>query len=244
MGEFEFDRRRILKSGGLVAAAATAWPALARTDLQTVPIRIDTRRVTGHLPHIWVESVGSDRAAITLRESWRNDLQRWKSETGVKRVRFHGIFLDEMGVFTPTILNGRKPGYNFQRVDQVYDGLLDRGVRPFVELSFMPKGIATGNPGVFFYGMNVTPPKSNEAWADLVKNFAAHLIDRYGINEVKNWPFEVWNEPNLGTFWTGTKQQYFEMYKASAVAMKSLDRRIQVGGPSTASAELLTDFAT
>jgi xylan 1,4-beta-xylosidase len=242
MEKLDLGRRDVLKAGGLITAAA-ALPAFAATGLRTLPVRIDTRRVTGPLTHIWEECVGSDRAAMTLRESWRNDLQRWKNEVGVKRVRFHGIFLDEMGVYAPTILSGGKTKYNFQRVDQVYDGLLDRGVRPFVELSFMPKALATGKPGVFFYGMNVTPPKSNEGWADLVKTFAAHLIDRYGINEVKDWPFEVWNEPNLGTFWEGTKQQYFDMYKASAVALKSLDRRIQVGGPSTASGEWLTEFA-
>jgi xylan 1,4-beta-xylosidase len=242
MDKIELDRRDALKAGGLAMLLA-AHPVLAATGLQTISVRVDARRVTGPLPHIWEESVGSDRAAITLRESWRNDLRRWKAETGVKRVRFHGIFLDEMGVFTPTILNGRKARYNWQRVDQVYDGLLDSGVRPLVELSFMPKALATGNPGIFFYGMNVTPPTSNAAWAELVKAFAAHLIDRYGINEVKEWPFEVWNEPNLGTFWSGTKQQYFEMYKETAVALKSLDRRIQVGGPSTASGEWLTDFA-
>lgn len=208
-----------------------------------MPVRIDTRRTIGLLPHIWEECVGSDRAAITLRETWRRDLDRWKLESGIKRVRFHGIFVDEMGVFTPTILNGFKPAYNFQRVDQVYDGLLERGVSPFVELSFMPKGLATGSPGVFFYGMNVTPPKSNEAWADLVKNFTTHLIDRYGINVVKDWPFEVWNEPNLSTFWSGTKQQYFDMYKATSVAIKSIDPRIQVSGPSTASGEWMAEFA-
>lgn len=242
MDQFALARRGVLKVAGLAAASA-AWPVLASSPIKTVQVKVDTRQVTGPLHHVWEECVGSDRAAITLREGWRRDLDRWASETGLKRVRFHGVFCDEMGVFAPTILNGRKPVYNFQRVDQVYDGLLDRGVRPFVELSFMPKGLATGNPGVFFYGMNVTPPKSNEAWADLVTQFTRHLIDRYGIEEVTQWPFEVWNEPNLGVFWSGTQQQYFEMYKATSVALKSIDPRIKVGGPSTATGEWLTDFA-
>src|SRR5438067_1684266 len=124
MAKFALARRDVLNAGGLITAAA-AWPALAATGIRTLPVRIDTGRAVGPLTHIWEECVGSDRAAITLRESWRTDLQRWKAEVGVKRVRFHGIFVDEMGVFTPTILSGGKTSYNFQRVDQVYDGLLD-----------------------------------------------------------------------------------------------------------------------
>ena len=238
------DRRTILK-GSAMAVAASAYPAWAAQQLQleTVPVTINTRAITGHLPHIWEECVGSDRAAITLRESWRSDLDRWKHEAGTKRVRFHGIFCDEMGVFAPSILNRAHVVPNFQRVDQVYDGLLERGVSPFVELSFMPKQLASGGNGFFFYGMNISPPKSNDDWAAFVKVFVTHLIERYGINAVKDWPIEVWNEPNLSSFWSGTKQQYFDMYKATAVAIKSIDPRIQVGGPSTAQAEWIPEFA-
>lgn len=238
----EFNRRTILQAGGL-AALGTAWPGSALAAEEIVPVTIDTRHVSGALPHIWNECVGSDRAAITLREGWRNDLARWTSEAGAKRVRFHGIFADEMSVMTPTILNRGKLTPNFQRVDQVYDGLLARNVKPFVELSFMPKGLASGTTSFFFYGGIITPPKSNDAWAEFIKSFVIHLIDRYGAAEVRQWPFEVWNEPNLSVFWTGTKQQYFEFYRATALAIKSVDAQIKVGGPATASVEWIGDFA-
>jgi xylan 1,4-beta-xylosidase len=101
-----------------------------------VPVSIDTREVVGQLPHVWKESAGSDRAAITLRESWRKDLDRWHTEAGLKRVRFHGIFNDELGVLAPSIQNrGNVAEPNFQNIDRVYDGLVERGVSPFIEPS-------------------------------------------------------------------------------------------------------------
>lgn len=236
------DRRSFLKNGALTLAAAAAWPALAEEPV--VPVSIDTRQVTGLLPHIWEECAGSDRAAITLRESWRLDLDRWRSEAGLKRVRFHGIFNDELGIYAPSILNhGKAQAPNFQNVDRVYDGLLARGVSPFIELSFMPKQLASAARQFGFYAANISPPTSNEAWASFIQAFFTHLIDRYGLETVKSWPIEVWNEPNLGFFWSGTQQQYFEFYKATAVAVKSIDAGLQVGGPSTARAEWLPEFA-
>jgi xylan 1,4-beta-xylosidase len=235
------DRRTFLKSTAFTVAAA-AMPAVAQTSV--VQVGIDTRQVTGSLPHIWEECAGSDRAVITLRESWRRDLDRWRTEAGLKRVRFHGILNDELGVDAPSILNRGKPeAPNFQNVDQVYDGLLAAGVSPFVELSFMPKRLASADRKFGFYAANTSPPASNEAWASFIQTFVAHLIDRYGLATVKSWPFEVWNEPNLAFFWSGTQQQYFEFYKATAVAIKSVDSSLQVGGPSTARAQWLPEFA-
>src|SRR4051794_15099294 len=118
------DRRQFLQGSALIGAAAHWWSAAFAQNIPTVAVSIDTREAIGPLPHIWEECVGSDRAAITLRESWRRDLDRWRAETGIKRVRFHGILNDELGVYSasPT---ARAPGApNFQNVDQVYDGLL------------------------------------------------------------------------------------------------------------------------
>ena len=238
------DRRRFLQ-GSASAALAAAWPALAQQSPATVPVTIDTREVTGPLAHIWKECAGSDRAAITLRESWRQDLDRWRTEAGLKRVRFHGIFNDELGVYAPSILNrGKQAQPNFQNVDRVYDGLLTRGVSPFIELSFMPKTLASSDRAFGFYGGNISPPTSNDAWVGFIKSFVGHLIDRYGLAVVREWPFEVWNEADLPFFWTGTQQQYFELYKATAVAIKSIDGSLKVGGPATSGALWITEFAT
>jgi xylan 1,4-beta-xylosidase len=235
------DRRSFVRAA-VLASGLTAWPTLA--EAPPVDVSIETRQVTGPLPHVWSECAGSDRAAITLRESWRRDLDRWRSEAGLKRVRFHGIFSDELGVYAPSILNRRPDAPpNFQNVDRVYDGLLQHGVSPFVELSFMPKRLASGAGTFGFYGANTTPPKSNEEWAQFVRTFVVHLVERYGLNTVRTWPFEVWNEPDLPFFWTGNQQQYFDLYKATAVAIKSIDQGLQVGGPSTSKAAWIAEFS-
>ncbi|NYD89138.1 GH39 family glycosyl hydrolase [Sphingomonas melonis] len=203
-------------------------------------VEVDLRHETGPLDHIWSRCAGSDRASITLRESWRHDLDRFRNETGLQRVRFHGIFNDDLGVW-PGGLGGREP--NWQNVDAVYDGLLERGVQPFVELSYMPKKLASGTTKLSFtYNANITPPTSAAEWASFVQVFVRHLIDRYGAREVRQWYFEVWNEPNLRFFWSGTQAQYFEMYKATSAAIKAVDPALRVGGPSTAAVQWMPEF--
>lgn len=165
------------------------------------------------------------------------------TQAGFKRVRFHGIFNDELGVFGRSIMESRRNGGpNWQNIYRVYDGLLENGAAPMIELSFMPTKLASGKAQFGFYGGNITPPASDEAYAGFIKAFAAALVERYGIDKVSGWPIEIWNEPNLPFFWTGNQQRYFEMYKAAAVAIKSLDARLQVGGPVTSGAAWISEF--
>jgi xylan 1,4-beta-xylosidase len=238
-----FDRRSVLGGATALAAASLAQPVLAQAELETVSVSIDTRQVTGPLSHVWAESAGSDRAAITMRESWRHDLDRWRNEVGLKRVRFHGILNDELGVYAPSILTRGKAIPNFRDVFEVYDGLIDRGMSPYVELSFMPKALASGATTFGFYNGNITPPKSVADWGAFIGVFVRALASRYGIGAVRDWPFEVWNEPDLPFFWTGSQQQYFDMYKATAVAIKSVDPQIKVGGPATSGGKWVAEFA-
>jgi xylan 1,4-beta-xylosidase len=151
-------------------------------------------------------------------------------------VRFHAIFLDDMGVYSED--DQGRPVYNFSYVDQAYDGLLQNGVRPFVELSFMPYKLASKNAiHAFWYKQNVSPPKDWNKWDELIFQFTQHLVDRYGLEEVQNWYFEVWNEPNID-FWAGEPKQatYWELYDHSAAAVKRVSPRLRVGGPATAQA--------
>lgn len=199
-------------------------------------IRVDPSAPAHAFPHFWEQMFGSGRAVLTLRESYRNDLRRVRQITGFEYVRFHAIFHDEMGVYDEDP-QGR-PVYNFSYVDQVYDGLRANGVRPFVELSFMPKKLAAKEIlHAFWYKQNVSPPKDYGKWDDLIKQFTQHLVDRYGIDEVSRWYFEVWNEPNLD-FWGGDPRQstYWELYDHTARAVKAVSPRLRVGGPSTAQA--------
>lgn len=230
-------------AGVALFAATLGQPsaAMAQDPVAVESVEVDLAKAVGPLDRIWTNA-GSDRAAITLREHWRKDLTRFREEAGLKYVRFHGIFNDEMGVFAPSIQSQTKTP-NWQNIDRVYDGLLERGVRPVVELSFMPKRLASGE-GVFgFYRGNISPPKDLAEWSAFITAFTQHLIARYGIDEVRQWPFEVWNEPNLmSIFWTGKQADYFELYKASVTAVKAVDAQIKVGGPATSAIMWIPEF--
>jgi xylan 1,4-beta-xylosidase len=239
------DRRDLVATAGaLLATSALTGAAWAQaSDLVTETVDVDINADDGALEHIWSECVGSDRAGLTMREEWRRDAARAQKEAGFERVRFHGVFNDdEMGV-RPKISFG--PGANtnnFQNVDAVYDGLLDLGLKPFVELSFMPGKLASGSATFGTYRGNITPPASMPDWQAFIAEFVRHLIDRYGAAEVRQWYFEVWNEPDLGFFWSGTQQQYFELYKATAQAVKGVDPALKVGGPSTSKVQWIPAF--
>src|SRR6202046_3956233 len=198
-------------------------------------ITIDAKATTTPFPHFWEQTFGSGRAILSLRESYRNDLRTVKQATDFKAVRFHGIFNDEVGLYDPD-RQTKNPGlaaqaandasvYNFSYVDQIYDGLLANGVRPFVELSFMPKKMASDPNALhaFWYKQNVSPPKDYKIWDAMITAFGQHLIERYGIDEVARWYFEVWNEPNID-FWVGNPKQatYFELYDHTARAIKAV----------------------
>jgi len=206
-------------------------------------IKINAAAPTTPFPHFWEQMFGSGRAVLALRESYREDLRAVKQVTDIHYVRFHAIFHDEVGVYNED--EHGNPVYNFAYVDQIYDGLLKNGVRPFVEISFMPKKLAF-NPDAlhpFWYKQNVSPPKSMERWDALITAFGKHLIDRYGENEIAQWYFEVWNEPNID-FWGGVPSQrsYFDLYDHTARALKAVNPKIRVGGPSTAAAAWVDDF--
>ena len=111
-----------------------------------------------------------------------------------------------------------------------------------MELSFMPRTLASGNTTVFRYQANVTPPKDYEQWATLIGKLTSHWVERYGLSEVRKWFFEVWNEPNLPAFWTGTQQDHFKLYRSTAEAIKSIDSSLKVGGPATAKNEWIPEF--
>jgi len=206
-------------------------------------VEIDAQGPHTPFPHYWEQMFGSGRAILTLRESYREDLRAVKQITDFRFVRFHAIFHDEVGVYNED--EHGNPVYNFAYVDQIYDGLLKNGVRPYVEISFMPRKLAF-NPDAlhpFWYKPNVSPPRSMDQWDDLIRHFAQHLVDRYGIDEVSKWYFEVWNEPNID-FWNGIprEQSYFDLYAHSARALKSVSPRLRVGGPATAAAAWINDF--
>ena len=222
--------------GALLFSAGFAAPAQER-------ITVDAAASATPFPHFWEEMFGSGRANLALRESYREDLRAVHAITDFRYVRFHGILMDDNGVYTED--EHGNPVYNFSYIDQIYDGLLKNGVKPVVEISFMPKKLAF-NPDAlhpFWYKQNVSPPKSLERWDGLMSAFAQHLVARYGIDEVASWYFEFWNEPNID-FWGGIPRDlsYFEMYEHTARDLKAVSPRLRVGGPATAAADWVDIF--
>ena len=203
---------------------------------------IDAHASTTPLPHFWEQMFGSGRANLAMRANYREDMRTVKKVTDFNYVRFHAILDDENGVYDEDAQGN--PIYNFSYIDQIYDGLLANGVRPFVEISFMPKKLAARlDYQAFWYKPIPAPPKDYARWDALMTAFGQHLVDRYGIDEVSQWYFEVWNEPNLD-FWTGrpAQQTYFELYDHTARALKAVSPRIRVGGPATAQAAWVGDM--
>lgn len=190
----------------------------------------DTSTANTFKPH-WNQCVGAGRAAEALRSSWMEQMELVHRECGFKTVRFHGLFHDDMFVYRENIDGSIT--FNFQYIDEVFDRLLDIGVRPFIELGFCPKDLASKDHTVFWWKGHASPPKNYEKWAELITRFTKHIIDRYGFDEVVSWYFEVWNEPNLKPFFDGTRSEYFKLYQITVEAIKAIDSRLLVGGPST-----------
>lgn len=226
----------VCASALLVGGAAAATPA-------SVQIRVDAQAAGTPFPHFWETMFGSGRASLSLRDDYRKDLDAVREATGLSYIRFHGIFDHDVGM-----VNRDPDGsirYNFSYIDQIYDGLLEHGVKPFIELGFMPPAL-TSDPNElqeFWYHPNRAPPKSYTEWDAMISAFARHLVARYGIDEVASWYFEVWNEPNIG-FWAGEPKQstYYTLYDHTARALKAVSPRLRVGGPATAQGAWATDF--
>lgn len=208
------------------------WSVMQTLNAQIIDVRVKTEPFT----HYWSVGVGAGRANEGLRAGWLEHLQLVKKNCGFRYVRMHGLFHDDMFVYF------RKPDgkvvYNWQYIDELYDRMLAIGVKPFVELGFFPKDMVAENSKTQMWWKGYVSVDRNNfgKWHDLIKAFTQHIVDRYGINEVLTWYFEVWNEPNLtgtGGFFHGTKSDYFRLYKEAVTAIKSIDERLKVGGPAT-----------
>jgi xylan 1,4-beta-xylosidase len=182
------------------------------------------------LPY-WNFCSAAGRANEGLRAGWREHLQVASKWCGFRYLRFHGLLHDDMFVCR------RQDGelvFNWQYIDELIDALLANGVRPFVEFGFFPKDLA-GESDIrcFWWQAHVTPPEHYGEWCVLVDKLVRHFIQRYGVDEVRRWYFEVWNEPNLWFFFNSTRSRYFELYRATSTAVKTVDSRLRVGGPAT-----------
>jgi xylan 1,4-beta-xylosidase len=221
---------------GPLSLVVSATPT---SDPRPVRAHVDVHGDGGRLQRVW-QMVGSERLSQLytpgVGDEFAEALALARDELGATRVRAHAILHDDLGVY-------RFGEHDFAMVDAVYDRVLELGLRPVVELSFMPRELAA-DPGatVFEYGAGISVPRDWDAWGALCGALAAHLVERYGIDEVARWGFEVWNEANLEVFWTGTREEYFRLYDLAAEAVKAVDERLPVGGPATAAAGWIPDF--
>ncbi len=217
---------------------------------EIVHVDVDASRSTGTLQRVWAMvgserlsqlDMGQDAFGHDVGTEFRDALAIAHDQLGARWVRAHGIFHDDFEVFS---WPRSGPRFNFAAVDRALDTLLGLDLKPVVELSFMPRELARDpDATVFEYRAHISPPRDWEIWAELNAKLAEHVLDRYGVGEVAEWGFEVWNEPNLGVFWTGTQAEYFKLYEAAARAIKEVEPRLRVGGPATAAAGWIEDFA-
>lgn len=194
-------------------------------------VNIDIGKEGSELKHYWQELTTFGRAAEGLRGEWRNQFRELQKEIGFKNVRFHGIFHDDMMIYN--LDDDGNVIYNWNYVDDLFDFFMEVNVKPFIELGFMPWELKSEEKNIYWWNANVSQAKDINLWTDLVREFVKHCVRRYGLKEVESWYFEVWNEPELEQiYWMGTREEYFEFYKATVLAVKSVSQNIRVGGPS------------
>ena len=179
--------------------------------------------------------VGTGRMGLALHKEYHDQLAMAQELCHFKHIRGHGLFCDDMAIYQPwTDADGvEHEGYNFTYLDRVMDDYRTLGLKPFIELGFMPEKMASGTQTIFYWKGNTTPPADHQKWADLIKATLRHLAERYGKEEVSTWPCEVWNEPNLPGFWEHADETaYHQLYKTSVLAVKEVLPSMRVGGPA------------
>jgi xylan 1,4-beta-xylosidase len=235
---------KLIVLAAAIASSASLRPVSCQSPHgsgnMTRQITADVSTITGLHSRSPLMVVGAGRANEGLRADWQAQLTTIQREIGFRYLRFHGLLDDDMGVYGEDAAGN--PRYNFQYIDTLYDAMLDRHIRPFVELSFMPSKLASGSQTVFWYKANITPPKDIDRWNGLIRALITHLKQRYGEAEISTWYFEVWNEPDLKLFFTGSIDQYLQLYQATALTIKSVCPACRVGGPASADSPYEKEF--
>ena len=224
--------------------AATALPLVAPMTFAAPPaqrrIVLDVAQAKQPLDRFFDHCVGADYPGTTYRPDALAQLKTAVDELGFRYLRFHAIFHDVFKTVTRDAAG--KLVFDFTGIDKLYDAMLARRIKPFVELGFTPLALKTSDAKIFYWEGNTSHPQP-EGWVQLIDAFIRHLLDRYGAAEVHDWYFEVWNEPNLDGFWEkADKQAYFDLYTRTAKAIKAVSPLLRVGGPSTAGAAWVPEF--
>jgi xylan 1,4-beta-xylosidase len=232
-------QRRVAAFGLLLQPLPFSLTAVAKEKRPVRSLAADLDRRVGPVDRFFDLSVGSDYPGTLLREDSQAQLKMTTDELGFRYIRFHAIFHDVL--HTVKVENGEIV-YDWTKIDELYDDLLARHIKPFVGLGFTPEALATSQNSIFYWHGNTSHPKP-AGWRDLIDAFTRHIEARYGRDEVSTWFFQVWNEPNLyGFFECGDQRAYFELYDLTAKTIKAVDPALKVGGPSTAGAAWIPEF--
>ncbi len=230
--------RRQLLAAALPIASTPAWASTAMKPERSIVF--DLAAAKQPLDRFFDHSVGADFPGTLYRDDSLGQLKTAVDELGFRYLRFHAIFHDVFKTVTRDA--GGQLVFDFDGIDKLYDALLARRIRPFVELGFTPLALASSPLKIFYWEGNTSHPEP-AGWVALINAFTRHILARYGAAEVRQWYFEVWNEPNLDGFWEKADQQaYFDLYSRTAKAIKAIDPSLRVGGPSTAGAAWVPEF--
>lgn len=236
----------------LISAVQAQTPpeSAAQVNVQQVNVQVDLARATGAFEPVanWFGFDESNYASMPYGQQLLRELHGLSPSPVY--IRSHHLLTTGNGVpelkwsssNVFSIGADGKPVYDFTITDRTFDAYKQAGVRPFVELGFMPKDLAARVPGITEYQLHYpkptmggsvnNPPRDYDLWRDLVRTYVAHLVKRYGADEVRTWYFEVWNEPDI-IYWHGSEQDYLKLYDYAVDGVLSALPGARVGGPAT-----------
>lgn len=234
----------------LLCAASIQAAAQDSPSNPVVSIKVDLAKPQGVYTPIY-RWFGYDESNYTTMKYGKELLRELHDLSPVPvYIRAHHLFTSGNGV--PELkwsssnvfsldANG-KPVYDFTITDQTFDSYKSAGVRPMVELGFMPKDLASEVTGITEYQLHYpkptmggsvnNPPKDYKMWGELVRKYTEHLVERYGRQEVSTWYFEVWNEPDI-LYWHGTPAEYYKLYDYAVAGVRAALPGAIVGGPAS-----------
>ncbi len=212
-------------------------------NLQVEQIKIDCQGVIGEVKPVWKRLINVGYAKDILLSDVQSQLTDLQKEIGFNHLRFHGLFDDDMMVYSEG--SRGNPILNFTYVDMVFDFLLSIDLLPYVEFSYMPSKLAMKDVRIFRRPSVISTPKDLFKWCYLIEELLKHCIKRYGISCVSKWLFCPWAGPEFGEmFHIYTREEYYKLYKASFDTVKKIHESFRVCGPGStlSSLEFIDDF--
>lgn len=166
-----------------------------------------------------------------LIAEWGTEFRGMQEKIGFEYVKFPGIFSDAMMIRS---LDGKgNVVYNWSHADEVFSFLKKANLKPFIDMGFRPSEFRVFNKIMFWWDTNISGPPDIKLWADLVKEFIKHCIDKYGIIEVETWYFGVWDDSELAdVIWIEGREEYIKFCKQTVGAIKSVSDNLQIGNPT------------